>query len=144
MRVGHRCQHVENKLLSKVWFLNRMRHYLSTREEQTFSQKKKGVTKLRVTSILLYLRIKVDSRQSIEPLVWWTRGGTHILEITGSILVAVIIYFLILRVRMHNRVRAGQSHANQSVPPGLARLDSSRFGVFVVLDASRYYFSKYP
>jgi hypothetical protein len=36
------------------------------------------VTKLRVTSILLYLRIKVDFRQSIEPLVWWTSGGTHI------------------------------------------------------------------
>ena len=50
------------------------------------------VTKLRVTSILLYLRIKVDSRQSIEPLVWWTSGGTHIPEITGSILVAVIIF----------------------------------------------------
>jgi hypothetical protein len=45
-----------------------------------------------VTSILLYLRIKVDSRQSIEPLVWWTSGGTHITEITGSILVAAIIF----------------------------------------------------
>jgi hypothetical protein len=45
-----------------------------------------------VTSIE-YLRIKVDSRsQSIEPLVWWTSGGTRIPEITGSILVAVIIF----------------------------------------------------
>ena len=42
-----------------------------------------------VTSILLYLRIKVDSRQSIEPLVWWTSGGTHIPEITCSILVII-------------------------------------------------------
>jgi hypothetical protein len=50
------------------------------------------VTKLRVTSVLLYLWIKVDSRQSIEPLVWWASGGTHIPEITGSILVAVIIF----------------------------------------------------
>jgi hypothetical protein len=50
------------------------------------------VTKLRVTSILLYLRIKVDFRQSIKPLVWWTSGGTHIPEFIGSILVAVIIF----------------------------------------------------
>jgi len=37
------------------------------------------------------MRYEVDNHQSHERLVWWTGGGTHVPEVTGSILAAVII-----------------------------------------------------
>jgi hypothetical protein len=37
------------------------------------------------------MRYEVDYHQSHERLVWWTGGGTHVPEVTGSILAAVII-----------------------------------------------------